>query len=194
MATAMAIPGRAARADITTPSDDLLAKARDGSRSALEEVLSMVERRVYTLAFRLACDPVAAEDLAQEALLKVCRHIGRYRVGSNFWGWVYRIVVNQARDIHRAARPTVPETGEPAVPPNQDPVRSDQLRHVMRAMRSLTHRERTALVLTEIEGYTSSEAAGILRCMPMTVRTRASVARKKIRERLSRFYPELEVV
>jgi RNA polymerase sigma-70 factor (ECF subfamily) len=127
--------------DVATPSDDLLARARDGSRSALGEVLSIIERRVYTLAFRLACDPVAAEDLAQEALLKVCRHIGRYRIGSNFWGWVYRIVVNQARDIHRARKPTVPEIEEPAVPPNQDPVRSDQLRHVMLAMRSLTHRD-----------------------------------------------------
>jgi RNA polymerase sigma-70 factor (ECF subfamily) len=180
------------RANVPTPTDELLSAARDGDRTALERVLAMIERRVYTLSFRLACDPVAAEDLAQEAMLKICRHIGRYRVGSNFWGWVYRIVVNQAHDIRRAAKPTVPDLEDRPVPPNQDPVRSDQLRRVMQAMRTLTEKERSALVLTDLEGYTSKEAARILGCLPMAVRTRASAARKKVRERLIRFYPELE--
>ncbi len=179
------------KAEHPTPADELLAAARDGDRAALEEVLQTIERRVYALSFRLACDPAGAEDLAQEALLKVCRHIGRYRVGSNFWGWVYRIVVNQSHDVRRAAKPAGPDLEDYPVPPNHDPVRDDQLRHVMQAMKSLTRREREALVLTGIEGYTCKEAGRILGCMPMAVRTRASAARKKLRERLSHFYPEL---
>jgi RNA polymerase sigma factor (sigma-70 family) len=62
----------------------------------------------------------------------------------------------------------------------------------MQAMKSLTPRERDALVLTDIEGYSSKEAGRILGCLPMAVRTRASAARKKVRERLSRIYPELQ--
>ncbi len=193
MAAALSMSAQAiGKAAFPAPTDELLSAARDGDRTALDRVLSMIERRVYTLAFRLACDPVAAEDLAQEAMLKICRHIGRYKVGSNFWGWVYRIVVNQAHDIRRATKPTVPEIEDQPVPPNHDPVRSDQLRHVMQAMKSLTQRERDALVLTDIEGYTSKEAGRILGCLPMAVRTRASAARKKVRERLSRIYPELQ--
>jgi len=194
MATALAFPAQAGGSAAAAPSDVILASARDGDRDALEEILRFIERRVYTLALRLACDPAAAEDLAQEAMLKICRFIGRYRVGSNFWGWVYRIVVNQAHDIRRAAKPTVPELGEHPVPPNHDPVRKDQLEHVMNAMRQLTKKERSALVLIDIEGYTSREAGRILRCLPITVRTRAAVARRKVRTTLSRDYPELREV
>jgi RNA polymerase sigma-70 factor (ECF subfamily) len=192
MAAALSMPAQSTgRAEVQTPTDELLAAARDGDHAALERVLAMIERRVYTLALRLTCEPAAAEDLSQDAMLKICRHIGRYRVGSNFWGWVYRIVVNQAHDIRRAAKPTVPELEDHPVPPNHDPVRNDQLRRVMQALKILTEKERDALVLTDIEGYTSKEAARILGCLPMAVRTRASAARKKVRERLSRFYPEL---
>jgi RNA polymerase sigma-70 factor (ECF subfamily) len=191
MATALAIPVQTTRPQAGAPAEPLLAAARDGDRSALEQVLKLIERRVYTLAFRLACDPVAAEDLAQEAMLKICRHIGRYRVGSNFWGWVYRIVINQAHDIRRTTKPTVPAQEDQPVPPNHDPVRSDQLRHVMIALRSLSERERTALVLIDIEGYSSKEAGRVMGCLPITARTRAAVGRRKVRIRLSRDYPEL---
>ncbi|MCP5117326.1 MAG: RNA polymerase sigma factor [bacterium] len=191
MATALTIMAQPARPVAEAPPEELILAARDGHRPSLEELLTSIERRVYALAYRLTGNRAAAEDLSQEALLKVCRHIGRYRTGSSFWGWVYRIVVNQARDNYRKAKPEVGEPSELAVEPDVDPVRGEQLRLVMRAMSCLTGRERAALVLIDIEGYSGREAAAVLGCLAITARTRAAQARKKVRRVLSRHYPEL---
>lgn len=191
MATTIAWTAQSGRPADPSPAESLILAARDGDRVALGELLSTIERRVYALSYRLMGNPTAAEDLAQEALLKVCRYIGRYREGSSFWGWIYRIVVNQARDFYRRSRPESSECPEVPVPPDVDPVRGEQLRHVMQAMSRLTARERAALVLLDIEGYSSREAAAILGCLAITARTRAAQARKKVRQELSHRYPEL---
>lgn len=193
MATVLSVASPPNRMAAGLP-ESLILSARDGDREALGVVLERIERWVFTLAYRLCGNLTAAEDIAQEALYKICRHIGRYRSGSSFLAWVHRIVVNQAYDHHRASKPTVSEGVELAVPPDVDPVRSDQLRRVLRAMSVLTPRERAALVMIDIEGYSSREAAAVLGCLAITARTRAAHARKKIRTALSRDYPELREV
>lgn len=173
----------------------LVLASRSGDRAALEALLILIERRVYTLAYRLMGDAAAAEDVAQDVFLKICRQIGRYRGGGgNFWPWVYRIVVNQVHDHRRA------ESRQPGStfaletisgPELLHPARDEQHRRVLAAMNGLTGKERTALVLIDVEGFSSTEAARILGCWSVTARTRAAQARKKIRRALSRYYPEL---
>ena len=169
----------------------LVVRARAGDRAALEGVIETVERRIYGLAWRLLGDGAAAEDVAQEVFLKICQRLNQFR-GGNFLGWAYRMTVNQAHDWRRrgggAREELVEETVAPA---GLDAARQEQLRRVMEAMAVLTVKEREALVLTELEGFSSREAARILGGMGVTVRVRAAQARKKIRRALARFYPEL---
>ncbi len=160
-----------------------------GDRTALEDVLISIERRVYTLAWRLIGDPSAAEDITQEVLLRVAQHLPRYRAGSNFFAWVCRITTNQVHDFRRAYRMPV-EAPEPIA--QYDDERQQQLSRLQEALAVLTPKERDAIVLIDIEGYSSSEAASILGTLSVTVRTRAAYARKKLRAYLSRYYPELE--
>ena len=187
MTAAVALEGRMPVDELA----DLVAAARAGDRTALEALLVNIERRVFALAYRLVGEPAGAEDVAQEVLLKVCRRLNQYRSGSNFLGWVYRIVVNQAHDHRRRAGPPTVETLELEAPAAFHPARDEQLRRVMEAMRVLSERERAALVLIDIEGFSSAEAAGVLGCLAITARTRAAQARKKVRRALSRYYPEL---
>lgn len=171
--------------------EDLMWAARAGDRTALEAFLERIQRRVYLLAFRLLGDATLAEDVAQEVLLKICRRLGQYRERSNLWGWIYRIVVNQVHDFRRSAgvqRQAETDYGEPS---SFDPERQEQLRRVMEAMKALSEKERAALVLIDIEGLSSREAAKVLGCLAITARTRAAQARKKVRRVLSRYYPEL---
>jgi RNA polymerase sigma-70 factor (ECF subfamily) len=167
----------------------LVAAARAGDRASLDTLLETIERRVYGFAWRLTGNPSAAEDVAQEALFKVCRKLDQYRGGS-FLGWVYRIVVRQAADWRRSAGPAALELAEEPVP-GLDAERAEQLRRLTEAMRVLSEKERQALVLLQIEGFTALEAARVLGCLAITVRVRASQARKKLRRALSRWYPEL---
>jgi len=177
------------------PIEEWLAAARAGDRQALESFLKAIDQRVYTLAWRLIGDPALAGDAAQESLWKVCRSLDRYTPGTNLWGWIYRIVVNQVHDLRRsgAARSAAASNYEREPRVNaHDPIRQERLRHVMDAMAVLTNKERNALVMIDIEGFSSSEAARLLGCLAITARTRATQARRKVRRELVRYYPELK--
>ena len=188
MTATVAVEGRVAE-DTEAHLALQIAAARAGDRAALETLLGGIERRVYGLAYRLTGNRAVAEDVAQEALFKVCRRLHQYRGGS-FLGWVYRIVVRQASDWRRAAGPVTLELVEiPSA--GLDPERQEQLRRVEEAMQVLSDKEREALVLTEIEGFTSVEAGRVLGTLAITVRVRAAQARKKLRRALSPWYPEL---
>jgi RNA polymerase sigma-70 factor (ECF subfamily) len=168
----------------------LIAAAREGDRAALEALLESIERRVYGFAYRLTGNRAVAEDVAQEVFLKICRRLHQYRGGS-FLGWTYRIVVRQVQDWRRAAGPVTEELPDALASRPADAEREEQLRRLEAAMQVLTEKERQALVLTEIEGFTSVEAARVLGCLAITVRVRTATARKKLRRALSRYYPEL---
>ena len=153
-------------------------------------MIEAIERRVIGFAYRLVGNPAAAEDVAQEVFLKICLHLGQYRGGS-FLAWVYRIVVNQAHDYWRRAGPAPIEAAEPATGPGFDAEREQQMRRVNQAMRVLSQKERAALILIDLEGFSSPEAGHTLGCLAITARVRAAQARKKLRRALSRYYPEL---
>lgn len=171
--------------------------ARSGDRRALEALMGAIEQRVFTLAWRLTGDPALAEDVTQDSLFKICRKLSGYTPGGNWWGWVYRIVLNQVRDAQRrlgrrkTAEVDLETSPDPAPVARQDPARDEKLRRVAEAMSVLTKKERSALVLMDLEGFTSREAAKILGCLASTARSRAAHARKRVRQELRRYYPEL---
>ncbi len=169
----------------------LLAAARTGNRDALEDFLRQIERRVYVFAFRMVGNAVLAEDVAQEALWKICRNLNRYRSGTNLWGWIYRIVLNQAHDLRRRDRRETPIEGAEFAAPADDWDRRQQFQRVLEALDLLTGKERAALVLLDMEGLTSAEAARAMGCLRITARSRAAQARRKIRKLLCQYYPEL---
>jgi RNA polymerase sigma-70 factor (ECF subfamily) len=169
--------------------EERIQAAVEGDRGALEEVLMAVERRVFTFAWRLSGDREAAEDITQEVLLKIASHLDRYRPGSNLWAWIHRIVVNQVHDHRRGLRRELPL--EEANAPGYQPELEQQLARLQQALGVLTPKEREALILLDVEGYTSREAAAIVGSLSITVRTRAAHARRKVRRYLSQYYAEL---
>src|SRR5437764_7279994 len=77
-------------------SEELLADCRRGNRQAFEELVRLTHRRVYSLAFRLTGDRAEAEDVAQEAYLRIFRGLAGFREEARFETWVHRIVTNCA--------------------------------------------------------------------------------------------------
>lgn len=190
MTSTVAIEGRVG-GETDAPLERLVAAARAGDRDAMEALLETIERRVFGFAYRLTGNRAAAEDVAQEVFLKICRRLDQYRGEASFLGWVYRITVRQAHDWRRSAGPATVELPAVMAGPGLDAAREEQLRRVEEAMGVLSEKERQALVLTEIEGFTSVEAARVLGTLAITVRVRAGQARKKLRRALSHYYPEL---
>src|SRR2546421_4056144 len=86
-------------------SREVLAACRGGDPTAFEEVVRATYRHVYTQALRLVGDRQEAEDVAQEAFLRVFRGLSGFRGDAQFETWLYRIVANTAMNhLRRRAR------------------------------------------------------------------------------------------
>ena len=82
-------------------ADPLVARARAGDRAAFDQLMIRHQQRVVALAWRLLGSEDAARDAAQEAFLRVYKHLHHYDPAQDFSGWLYRIVVNVCRDLQR---------------------------------------------------------------------------------------------
>src|SRR5215210_6059247 len=75
---------------------DLLERCRRREPAAFEELVELTGRQVFTLAYRLIGDRQEAEDVAQEAYLRVYRSLKNFRGDARFETWLHRIVANTA--------------------------------------------------------------------------------------------------
>jgi RNA polymerase sigma-70 factor, ECF subfamily len=170
----------------------LVKQAKAGDTTAFEAILGLYERRVLLTALRLLNRNLEdAKDAAQQVFLRLHRSLGRLDENRHFASWLYRITVNVCRDMLRARahRPvlSLEEAGAALVPAAaDDPVRNEQRRMIYAALATLPERERTAVVLRDLEGFTTSEAARIMGCSEVTVRSQISNARVKIRKFVQR--------
>ena len=81
-----------------TDDSRLVARAQSGDAQAFEILVNRHGPMVYNLALRLVGDPLAAEDVAQDALIRAWRALPGFRADSRFSTWLYRIVTNVCLD------------------------------------------------------------------------------------------------
>ncbi len=82
-------------ADSGPPSlEGLAARARDGDRSALEDLVARIQDRIFNLALRMLWHPEDARDATQEILIRVATRLGTFRGESAFLTWAYRVAAN----------------------------------------------------------------------------------------------------
>jgi RNA polymerase sigma-70 factor (ECF subfamily) len=144
--------------------------------------------RAVRLAWRLVGgDEAAAEDVAQDALLRAYKALPRFREEASLSTWFYRILVRQAQSYRRwrAVRELwTPVSEADAAAPGAvaDPVLRERIR---RALEQLTRRQREAFVLVHLEEFTVREAAQILRMADGTLKSHLHRALAKLREQLA---------
>src|SRR5215471_9515556 len=171
----------------------LLERAIAGDASAFEQIIVRHERRVFTLAWRLLGSFEDAQDAAQEVFLRAFRYLHRFDKARPFEPWLVRMTVNVCRDLARKRRlpPNVlAEAGADALLAPSNPhadLDSEEQREVLyRALQQLPEKERSAIVLRDIEGFSTAEVAEILGSSEATVRSQISTARLKIGKALKR--------
>jgi RNA polymerase sigma-70 factor, ECF subfamily len=169
----------------------LLARAQAGDITAFEQLSGGYADRLFMLLVRLLGDRGEAEDVAQEVMLRAWRGIARFRGQSSYFTWLYRIAVNEAnRALDSRARrpPGVPiGPGELQLPgsPADDPSRqaeNKELRQALsRALAELPPPLRTAIVLRDVEGLSTQEAAEIAGVGQAAFKSRLHQARLRVR-------------
>ncbi|MCC6339078.1 MAG: sigma-70 family RNA polymerase sigma factor [Acidimicrobiia bacterium] len=155
-----------------------------------EEIARDHGRFLYAVAYRLAGNAEDAQDLVQDALLRIRRGLETYRPGS-LQGWLARIVTNVFLDDvrRRRRRPTValPPDHEHRLPPAAaaDAASEALSEEVQRALDSLPPDFRVAVVLCDVADLGYDEIAGQLGVPVGTVRSRIHRGRRMLREMLS---------
>jgi RNA polymerase sigma-70 factor (ECF subfamily) len=166
------------------PDVELVELARAGDRSAFDALLRRHDDRLRGLAFRLLADRHAMDDALQEAYVKAYRALPRFRAGSNFGTWLYRITYNACIDELRRRKRAPVTTEEPTDPvsgrPGPERVVSAS-ETVRAALARLPVDQRVTVVLVDGEGFDHQEAAEILGVAPGTVASRLHRARAALR-------------
>ncbi len=181
--------------------DQLVERLRAGDAGALEPLLDRHGSALLRYLQRLTGVREVAEDLVQEAFLRLLRGAGDYRPGGagGFAAWAYAIARNLAVDWmrrrtherrHAAAARERGRGRDEAAAAGYDCDRAGEaeLREkVEAAVASLPEPMKSALVLCAIEGRTYEEAAAMLGCCVKTLSTRVSRARRMLRARLGSY-------
>jgi len=178
----------------------LAAELRRGSREAFEKLLDLYEDRVYNLAYRMV-GPQDADDVAQDALIEICKAVGSFRGDSSLSTWVHRVTVNVCLQHRRKRKPEVipiedelPERQPDTKPdPGDMALRNEVKSRVDAAINDLPEAHRDVVILHELQGLTYAECAKVLGCPVGTVKSRLSNAFGKLRELLRNYAAEGEV-
>jgi len=187
-------------ASASTADEVLVERAQAGNRDAFEDLVRRHADRLYAVVLRFTADPAEAEEVTQEAFLRAWRSIGRFQGRSQFFTWLYRIGINEAKrraERRPAAGKVVSlEEGqvEEAADLNESPqARSEQgeLRdRLEQAIRSLPLDYRAPLVLRDVEGLSTAEAAAILELGEAAFKSRLHRARLAVRESIDQYLVE----
>lgn len=181
-----------------------------GDDGDLETLLASARPRMFAVALRMTRNPDDADDVVQEAMLKVWRAFARFEGRAALSTWIHRIVVNAALDRLRARGPVVAlatraqgdddtfereaagADGDAAVETPEELVRSSEVgAEVHRALGALPPAQRQVLALRELEGESYRSIADIVRCPIGTVMSRLHHARHRLAEEISTNHREL---
>lgn len=185
------------------PDADVVALAQKGKEAAFRELIRRYERPVFTLIYRMVRDSTAAEDLAQDAFIKVLNHIDKYRPEFKFSSWLFKIANNIAIDhLRKRTVDTISMDDSPnAVSATEVEATSFELADEgENALDELTARElgsaieqaigklrpeyRNCIMLRHVEGRSYEEIAATLDLPLGTVKTYIHRARHQLREAL----------
>jgi RNA polymerase sigma-70 factor (ECF subfamily) len=179
--------------------DQLVDRARAGDRLAFEELVRLHADRLHAVVLRFVADAEMAQEVTQEAFLRAWRGIDRFRGRSRFFTWLYRIGINEAK--RRAARESgnevaslddepIPEAPDWSEAPEARLEQGD-LRGVLEdAIRALPEKYRAPVILRDVEGLSTAEAAEVMEISEAAFKSRLHRARLAVRRALDEYFLE----
>ena len=174
---------------------ELVRRAQADDKEAFEELVHRHQHRVFAVAGGILRRREDAEDIAQQVFVKAYFSLKRFDQRAAFSTWLYKITVNECWDLLRKkkVRPLLYESdlseeqarqfGATDEKQTEEPDISERLearQRVEQLMESLDPRDRTMLILKEVEGFAVEEIAEILGLNANTVKVRLFRARRRI--------------
>ena len=166
----------------------LLARVDAGDSRACRILVDAHLGRVTAFAWRLLGDAGEAEDVAQEAFLRLWRQAANWRAEARVGTWLHRVAHNLCVDRLRRLRPAAdadpPDILDPSGGPAADRQRSQVAQVVEMALAGLPERQRAAITLVHYQAFGNIEAAAILGVSVKALESLLARGRRRLRDRL----------
>lgn len=177
--------------DHPDPDSTLIARVGCGEPAAARMLVAAKLPRILGLATRMLCDPAEAEDVAQEAFVRVWRNAGAWQPGrARFDTWLHTVVLNLCRDRLRRRREmisdTVPDAADPTPDAEAGLIEAERGSAVAAAIAALPERQREAIVLVHYQDLSGAEAASALEISVEALESLLARGRRTLRAQLGR--------
>jgi len=184
---------------------EIIERFKKGDKNILNVLITRYANKAYQIAYGVLGDKEDAEEVAQDAFVRIYKALPKFRGDSEFSTWMYRIVVNLARNKYRwnksrGAQKNISfqstATGDDSSPslemklpdegltPEQKAELSEFENALYREMQNLPDLYKEALILRNIEEMSYEEIARVLNCKLGTIKSRIARARDELRKRL----------
>ena len=181
---------------------ELVIESLDGAPYAFEQIVQRYQRLVFNIIYHQLGRPQEVEDVAQEVFLKVFNSLGRFDRRRPLKAWIAKITVNQCRDALRKRRSSRVEAFSNFTEEEERRIRTlhdlaagsaamtetesgECLKLLEQLVRRLSHKDRTAFLLREVEGFGYDEVSKALGSSEVAARIRVSRTRKRLLSALS---------
>jgi RNA polymerase sigma-70 factor, ECF subfamily len=180
-----------APAKVAEPLDEvddsrLVERVREGDSRAFDVLVTRHMRRAFSVAYRVLGHREDAEDLVQDAFVAALERLDTFDTSRTFGPWFYRIVVNRGLNARKAR--SVRKTEElpmevvsAEVLPDRAAERAELHARLRAALAELPEKQRAAIQLFELEGFSGAEIADILEIPAGTVRWYLHQAKQALR-------------
>jgi RNA polymerase sigma-70 factor (ECF subfamily) len=173
----------------------ILSKARSGSRTSMGQLAVVVRERLYPFVFRTTLNHDLTEDVLQETLLAVVKQVSSLREAQRFWPWVYRVAWSKIQDNHRRSRLRSSskvsllqchagdaQGGSDSLLDAQ--IHAESLRQVSEVFEKLSRQQKDVLRLRYYEQLPYDRIASMTSTTPQMARVRFHRAKKSLKARL----------
>jgi RNA polymerase sigma-70 factor (ECF subfamily) len=173
----------------------LILQTKEGSHEAFRILVRRYMKEAYNVAYGFVRNHDDADDVAQEAFVRVFQSIRSFRGDAEFSTWLHRIVVNLS--LNRVKKQKKKKTTESdinemsqlaAAPAGHS---RDLRQHIERALYDLPTLQRAVVILRHFEGMSTRQASRILRCSEGSIKTHLHRGLKKMKEHLGYLKEEM---
>jgi len=181
---------------------DLIEKAKSGDNAAFDRLTELYLKKAYSIAYRYTGNDGDARDIVQEAFYKVYVNLHRYNPKFPFSSWFFRILINSSINYSKRERRKrflfldrnpkseinpVDETPDLHANPERQYINKEIQQLLHKGLEALPHKQRSAIILFDLEGFSQQEVAQILKCPQGSVMSRLFYGRRKLRKYLEKY-------
>lgn len=162
----------------------------NGNKESYAHIINKYKNPLYGTILRMTKNPHDAQDLVQEAFIKVYERLDQYETTGSFSSWLYRVVINHCMDQFRKKRLKKNEIDEEFIQDDRHPevifLKQEKSRQLERLIGLLPEDERMIILLRYGHELSYVEISEIVNCPLSTVRNKLHRAKKKMRNIVKR--------